>query len=253
MIPVFIGWDARETIAWHVLAHSLITNSSEPLALTPIGNDTLPRSVWWRGRGLHDSTDFSNARFLVPALQNFTGWAVFMDCDMVGKADLAKLWAQRDERYAVMCVKHNHVPRETTKFLGAAQSTYSRKNWSSLMLLNCAHPAALTIQEANTLPGLDLHGFQWCEDDEIGELKGLWNVLVTPELQHPEPIKEPEEADLLHFTLGGPWHGYDPQGAEIWASAFCDLLGRRNPALCASVTDRTFQGVFMSAGDYEAS
>ena len=94
MIPVFIGYDRRETVAYHVLAHSLLKHATVPLAITPIGNDTLPKGRWWRERGPHDSTDFSNARFMVPALMGYRGWAIFMDCDMVALGDIAELFEQ---------------------------------------------------------------------------------------------------------------------------------------------------------------
>jgi len=227
MIPVFIGYDRRETIAWSVLAHSLLRHSSLPLAITPVGNDVLPAGLWWRKRAAVDSTDFSNARFIVPALCDWRGWAIFLDCDMVCLGDLAELWRQRDPRYAVQVVKHDHRPRETSKFLGATQAAYPRKNWSSLMLLNCAHPAMLDLN-ANERPGLDLHGFGWCPDEAVGEIRGLWNVLATDRYEHPEPV-ERESIRLLHYTLGGPWHGYRPPGARHWWAALSDMLAGGNP------------------------
>lgn len=234
MIPIFVGYDSVETIAWHTLVNSLITRSSLPLAITPIGNKVLPKTMWYRPRGSHDSTEFSNARFMVPALMGYQGWALFMDCDMVCLGDIAELWSQRDDRYAVMCVKHDHKPGEKFKFLGQEQATYQRKNWSSLMLLNCAHPAcsSLTPLEVNTGRGFDLHRMIWAADDEIGELKGLWNVLVTKGHQHPEEVVR-KDIKLLHFTLGGPWHGYEPDGSLEWLQAYREMIVGQNP--CADV------------------
>lgn len=190
MIRLHLGYDPAETLAWHVLAHSIIRRTTEPLAITPVGNTTLPETLWWRERGPYDSTDFSNARFAVPALQNYEGWALFMDSDMVMFDDIAELWEQRDNQYAVMVVKHTHEPREKTKFLGATQTTYRRKNWSSLMLFNCGHPACrdLTPKYINSAPGLDLHGFAWAPDETIGTITGAWNVLSVDKdtVEHPE-------------------------------------------------------------------
>ena len=234
MIPVFIGYDTRERIAYHVLSESLIRHCSDTLAISPVGNAVTPRAYWWREKGEHDSTEFSNARFIVPALMNYQGWAVFMDSDMVALGDFDDLWAQRDERYAVQVVKHRHVPGEKRKFLGAEQSLYARKNWSSLMLFNCSHPACrrLTPEYVNNAHGLDLHRFEWVPESEVGEIHGLWNVLVAQGHQHPEPVVA-EDIKLLHFTLGGPWHGHQPDGSELWFTALRDLFGRGNP--CANV------------------
>ena len=251
MIPIFIGRDKREDIAWHVLANSLVRHSSETLSLTPLGNDTLKKDLWWRGRGEHDSTDFSNARFAVPALMNFKGWAIFLDCDMICLADIAELWAQRDDQYAVMVVKHNHSPTEETKFLGAPQSKYQRKNWSSLMLINCAHDACaeLTPDYINTANGLDLHRFFWCNNREVGAITGLWNVLVAHGHQHPEPVIL-SEIKLLHYTLGGGWHGYETDGFEYWREGFKDLLAGDNP--CADVRIHSSEpGRLSYAGCYQ--
>lgn len=238
-IPVFVGYDARESVAWHVAVHSIITRTSEPVAFIPICNGILPTDIWWRGRGPYDSTDFSNARFAVPALMGYQGWAIFMDCDMLCAADIAELWAQRDPQYAVMVVKHHHQPTEKTKFLGAVQTTYRRKNWSSLMLLNCAHPACreLTPQYINRASGLDLHGFAWCPDEAIGELTGQWNVLATgPQTwEHPH-LQSDRQPDLLHYTRGGPWHGHFDLGYRAWILELEALLAGANPRASAFST-----------------
>jgi len=231
---VYLGWDSREGIAYHVLSDSIIRRSSIPVRICPVGNRTLPGGLWWREKGRHDSTEFSNARFIIPALQNYQGWALWADSDMVALGDLDELWSQRDERYAVQVVKHRHVPGEKQKFLGAEQSLYARKNWSSLMLINCGHPACrrLTPEYVNNAAGLDLHRFEWVPESEVGEIHGLWNVLVAQGHQHPEPVVA-EDIKLLHFTLGGPWHGHQPDGSELWFTALRDLFGRGNP--CANV------------------
>jgi hypothetical protein len=233
LIPIFIGWDPRETVAYHVLAHSLIRHSSQSLAITPVGSDVLAPELWWRPRGNHDSTAFSNARFAVPALMNYRGWALFMDCDMLATHDIAALWAQRDPAKAVLVRKHEYHPEKATKFLGAKQSKYPRKNWSSLMLINCSHPAAqsLTPRYINSAEGLALHGFEWCGPDDIGAIKGPWNELA-PEDHTPQGIGL--DGHLIHYTLGGPWHGERPVGSQAWTWELLHLLAGGNPAGAAS-------------------
>ena len=125
-LRIFIGFDARETAAFHVLAHSIHARATRPVAVTPIVLDQL-EPEFQRPRDPLQSTDFSFSRFLTPYLSGFAGWSLFMDCDMLMRADIAELFALRDERYAVMCVKHNHVPRETTKFLGETQTKYAEE------------------------------------------------------------------------------------------------------------------------------
>lgn len=198
MINVFIGYDPREAVAFSVLAHSIEERASEPVSVTPLRLDQL-RKVLTRERHPLQSTDFSFSRFLVPYLSGYSGWSVFMDCDMLMLDDIANLWRLRDERYAVMVVKHQHVPKETVKFLGEPQSKYEKKNWSSVMLFNNAKCCALTADYVNRASGLELHQFKWLGDDGlIGALPDRWNHLVG----YNAPRKD---AALVHYTLGGPY------------------------------------------------
>ncbi len=202
-IPIFIGYDPRERAATNVLIDSLYQHSSQPLAITPIVTPQL-QGVFNRERDPRQSTAFSFTRFLVPWMTGYRGWAIFMDCDMLCRGDIAELWALRDDRYAVQCVQHEHKPSETVKFLGEPQTPYPKKNWSSLMLLNCSRCTALTPDYVNTASGLELHRFHWLAGDhEIGALPDRWNHLVDVQ---EAPVAEAEEGPtLLHWTLGGPW------------------------------------------------
>ena len=198
MIPVFIGYDSREAVAFSVLAHSIHVRASKPVAITPLMLSQL-NGLLLRARHPLQSTDFSFSRFLTPYLSDYVGWSVFMDCDMLMLEDIAKLWHLRDERYAVMVVKHCHDPREKTKFLGEPQTKYEKKNWSSVMLFNNSKCKVLTPDYVNTASGLELHQFKWLsDDDEIGELPDRWNHLVGYNAPRPD-------AALVHYTLGGPY------------------------------------------------
>lgn len=197
-VRVFIGFDERETVAYHVLAHSIQARASTPVSITPIRLSQLGEIYTRPVEKLH-STQFSLSRFLTPYLCDFAGWAIFMDCDMLMRRDIAELWALRDERYAVQVVKHHHVPRESVKFLGSVQTRYEKKNWSSVMLMNCARCTALTPEYVNRASGLELHQFKWLAGDElIGELPARWNHLVG--YDSPD-----HEAYNVHFTIGGPY------------------------------------------------
>jgi hypothetical protein len=197
-IRVFIGYDAREAAAFSVLSHSIHSRASQPVAITPLMLSQLG-GVYRRERNPLQSTDFSFSRFLVPYLCDYEGWAIFMDCDMLVRDDIARLWALRDERFAVQVVKHVHVPKEETKFLGAVQTRYEKKNWSSVMLFNCAHCTALTPEYVNTASGLELHQFKWLEGDgRIGAIPGEWNHLVGYDAPR-------QDARLVHYTTGGPY------------------------------------------------
>jgi hypothetical protein len=198
VIPVFIGFDAREDVAFSVLAHSIHRHASEPVAITPVMLSQL-NGILVRERHPLQSTDFSFSRFLTPYVSGYAGWSIFMDCDMLMLEDIANLWRLRDDRYAVMVVKHEHVPRETVKFLGEPQSRYEKKNWSSVMLFNNERCKALTPEYVNSATGLELHQFKWLRNDDlIGALPARWNHLVGYDSPR-------EDAALVHYTLGGPY------------------------------------------------
>ena len=193
MIRVFIGYDPNETVAYHVLAHSIMRHASVPVSITPLKLSQLPIT---RVRDPRQSTEFSFSRFLVPWLCEFKGTAIFMDCDMLVRADIAELVGERGKSVSV--VKHAYQPRPEDKFLGNKQTIYDKKNWSSVMVFDCAGCAALTPQYVNTASGLELHQFKWLGGDYlIGSLAPEWNHLVGEYAPN-------RDARLVHFTLGTP-------------------------------------------------
>src|SRR4051812_18969217 len=162
MLQIFIGYDSKEPVAYHTLAHSILRRSSIPVSIAPLVRGQLGH-VYSRGRGPTESTEFSLTRFLVPALSQYRGWSVFMDCDMLCRGDIAELTAHIDTHYdkAVLVCKHDYAPNPAPKFLNQPQTAYPRKNWSSLMLMNAERCRALTPEYVNSASGLDLHRFKW--------------------------------------------------------------------------------------------
>lgn len=225
-MKVFIGHDRREQAAYDTAVSSLRKKSNGFVDVVPLKLDCLAargllrRPMDTRGQ-MYDlpsnaacSTEFAISRFLVPILCQ-EGWALFVDCDVVFMGDVAELFALVDPTKAVMVVKHNQQGGGT-KMDGQEQTSYPRKNWSSVVLFNCDHPAnrRLSLQDVNERPGRELHAFYWLHDEEIGDLPLEWNWLVNV-----EPI--PDQPKIAHFTEGGPWLPYW-RGAnhdELWFEA----------------------------------
>ena len=198
MINIFIGYDNKERVAYNVLSHSIIQNSTKPVAITPISLNNL-KDDFVRERNSLSSTEFSFSRFMIPHLMNYQGWALFMDCDMLMFEDVAELWRMRDDSKAIQVCKHDYTPKEKIKFLGQTQTAYPKKNWSSFMLMNCKKCSTLTPDYVNRASGLELHQFKWLESEEmIGELPLEWNWLVN-EYEYKQDVKN------VHYTDGGPW------------------------------------------------
>jgi lipopolysaccharide biosynthesis glycosyltransferase len=225
---VWIGFDPREAAAFAVAKESMRKHMIQPIPIRGIMLDKLredglyTRRTERRDGRLWDeiseapmSTEFAISRFLTPHLAK-EGWALFTDCDVMARKSLVRLFDLADPKYAIMCVKHRHDPPEGEKMDGQIQTRYFRKNWSSVMLFNCAHPAnrLLTVEMINERPGRELHAFCWLEDREIGELPAEWNYLVGHTQTNAEPA-------LVHFTDGIPsMPGYEKVPyADEWRSS----------------------------------
>jgi lipopolysaccharide biosynthesis glycosyltransferase len=202
---IYIGWDSREDIAFQVCEHSIRrrTSSEYDGIVMPLKQQELrDRKLYWRDIDKLSSTEFTITRFLVPYLNDYKGWAVFGDCDMVWRVNPSELFKLRDESKAIMVVKHEYTVEEGTKMDGQMQLPYPRKNWSSLILWNCGHPKnrSLDLQTVNTATPRFLHRFEWLDDDDIGELPHAYNWLVGwYDVEHDGDPK------IIHYTEGGPW------------------------------------------------
>jgi lipopolysaccharide biosynthesis glycosyltransferase len=163
------------------------------------------------------SNDFVYSRFLTPYLNEFNGWAIFADGDMICQADIKELWDLRDESKALLVVKHEYQTKAHRKYLGNINENYPRKNWSSVILFNCSHPKhkILTPEFIAKQTGKYLHRFSWLNDNEIGELPKEWNWLA---IEYPEERR----AKLIHYTLGTPcFKEYkDTEMADLWYSVY---------------------------------
>ena len=215
-LHIYVGFDQVESTAYHTLCHSILSRSSVPVAFHPLKQSML-KGIFNRKRDPKQSNEFSFTRFLVPHLQDHKGWALFMDLDMLVRTDIAELFALRDESKAVQVVKHDYVPSSNTKYLGAKQYKYPRKNWSSFVLWNCGHKAnkVLTPNAVNTMPALELHRFAWLDDANIGELPVGWNWLVS---EYSLNGIDKKSIKNIHWTKGGAWFdGYkDVDFADEW-------------------------------------
>lgn len=203
-LKIFVGWDSREDIAYQVCRASLLKHTSLELDIVPIKQKHMrEKNLYWREHDPLSSTEFTFTRFLVPYLAGYKGWALFMDCDFMWRGDVSTVLDYCDNEKSVLVVKHNYNPPEKTKMDGAVQTQYPRKNWSSLMLINCGHEEVkknLTLETVNTATGLYLHRLQWTNNKFIGELPTAYNYLEGWHTKDdcPNPL-------AVHFTRGGPW------------------------------------------------
>ena len=202
-LNLYIGYDTKEKIASDVCEYSVKKNSSINLTVDLLIKKNLEeKKLLYRKDDKLSSTEFTFSRFLVPFLNEYKGWAIFCDCDFLWTGDIKRLLDKKDEKYAVMCVQHDYNPKSEIKMDGRQQLMYPRKNWSSMVLWNCSHPAnkKIDINMVNNETGKFLHRFGWLEDKLIGNLDYKWNWLVG---WYEETSNNKPEA--IHFTEGGPW------------------------------------------------
>jgi lipopolysaccharide biosynthesis glycosyltransferase len=195
-IPIFIGYDPREAIAFHTCVNSIIRYASQPVSVIPLALNNFKDYTETHTDG---SNQFIYSRFLVPHLMGYSGHAIFIDGDMIMRGDIADLCAMRSLDKDVQVVKHDYKTKMTTKYLGSKNEDYPRKNWSSVMIFNCNNypTKKLTPEYIQKSTGAHLHRFMWTSDDRVGALPAEWNWL-------PDEYGANPDAKLLHYTLGTP-------------------------------------------------
>tara|TARA_B110000116_G_scaffold258419_1_gene259543 strand:+ start:626 stop:1330 length:705 start_codon:yes stop_codon:yes gene_type:complete len=212
----YIGYDAKEDIAYRVCKQSLINKSTISISVKSLKlYELISKNFYTRSIDPLASTEFTYSRFLIPTLMNYNGWAVFCDCDFLFFEDISLLFNSLDDNKALYCVQHDYTPKEKHKMDGQKQSIYPRKNWSSFMVFNCSHPSnkKLTKEIVNAESGSFLHQLRWLDDSEIGSLDERWNWLEGWTSNH-NKLKP----FAVHFTRGGPWfeEWQDVEFAKEW-------------------------------------
>ena len=219
-VNVYIGYDGREdennkfpdivNPPYSVARYSILKNykgDENDLTIQPIKlQDQIDAGLYWREEDPLASTEFTYSRFLTPHLNDYKGIAIFCDSDFLWQCDISEVLEYYDEKYAVMCVQHDYIPKSDTKMDGVVQTTYPKKNWSSLMVFNCEHEDTknLTVKNVNEKSSKYLHRMEWT--DEVGSIPITYNYLEGDY----EYIENPK---VIHFTNGGPWH-------ETWKGAY---------------------------------
>lgn len=257
-LSIYIGFDSREPAASEVASHSIRKRTKSPVEVKFLKHKELRKSGHFHRPWLTDSegnnidlidnkvfsTEFSHTRFLVPALMKYQGWALFADADMLFLCDIKELFALCDNKYAVMVVKHDHkVRHDSEKMDGQKQQGYYRKNWSSFVLWNCAHPSnnRITKGYVNLSKGADLHAFSWLTDDLIGALPMTYNYIsgISPKM----PASSGSRPNVIHYTEGGPWHEKyrNAPYSQLWLDEYEDWQRSREDYFVTDVPTTAFE------------
>lgn len=227
---IFIGFDTSQSIAYHVLCDSIWRHIPpglhDDVVIYPlILSDFQAMCGWERPHDPLQSTEFTYLRFTVPWHCDYDGVALFIDSDMLALGDVTKLFRGHGENmgdYALKVVQHDHRPTNQRKMGDKVQTAYPRKNWSSVMLMDCSKLTLWSLEAAERWSGKQLHRFEGIADAQIGSLPGYWNDLDRYDT----------DTMLLHYTDGGPWlPGYENHAfGDVWFEAKQELLGDKKGA-----------------------
>ena len=225
-MKIFIGWDSEQAEIADVLAYSLQKYASTPLDIHFLKIDELEFD---RPLDPLQSTEFTYTRFLPPHLCGYEGKALFMDCDMLCLGDINQLDQLDMSSYALRVVKHDHNPTSDVKMDGRRQTSYPRKNWSSLMLMNCSKLKLWSKEVVETESGAFLHRFQGIPDEQIGEIPDIWNTLDWMD----------DRTQLIHYTAGGPWfeEQRDHPYGKIWFQHLEEYRNSKREKTLVGATD----------------
>lgn len=180
-----MGLDPRQPIAANVAAFSIERRASKPVSVTKLILEQLPI----KRRGL---TAFTFTRYLAPYLCGYEGRALFVDADILCRADVYELLEIADQEAAVSVVV-NKDPK----------LAYERP---SVMLFDCAKCKSLTPEYIETGNPQTL---EWA--GSVGELPADFNHLVGYDAPNPN-------AKIVHFTQGIPCfpETRDSEFADEW-------------------------------------
>lgn len=213
MYSVFFGHDDRTPVGSSAFVQSIIRHARYPVAICPITRAMWPDMV-------EGTNSFTARRFLVPFAMRFNGWAAFVDgSDMICRADISDIFQHRNYNAAVQVVKHDYKTRHHRKYVGTEMEAdnvdYIRKQWASVMLINCTHFIwrRFTPEYIKDTPLIDLLQLRCIPDDRIGSLPTEWNWLADEHGQN-------DDAKIVHYTAGIPaMHHYrDSPMADDWFS-----------------------------------
>jgi hypothetical protein len=243
-LTICIGYDSREPLTLDVLAHSIVRRASRPVTILPIALNHL-KGIYTRTDPA-GTTEFSLTRFLTPYLCDYRGFGLFMDSDMVCLTDIYRVFegVLPLRGKAVYCCQHDYVPKADTLKATGIQTSYPRKNWSSLMLFDNTACLSLSPAYINAASPSDLHRLVWaresiwdndrgCYADEeresVGSLPLEWNWLVGEYDDNPN-------AKVLHYTLGSPcFPGYeDGPMAEVWWEEYRSMMAPMKTYQCGT-------------------
>jgi len=211
-IRIFCGADRSQHLPFLVLADSIRRHSARAVEIRAIDNGDAPLVADPR---CAPYTEFSFARFAIPALCGHRGYAVYMDSDMLVFHDIGELWDTPLDGAAIAI--------ESGSRSAPASIAHARNRHAAVMLMDCAK-LPWDVAEIVARLGRDFDYNALMSVDPLlgeGDMRELlplgWNDLDR---------YDPARTRNLHFTeiRTQPWVSpRHPHGA-LWVAALRRML-----------------------------
>lgn len=206
-VRIYIGATESEMLPAKVLEYSIRKHASMTIEAYPLHQSgikiPLPKDPQRRPR-----TPFSFQRFLIPALTQYRGRAIYVDSDMQVFKDIRALWTLPLKGADLLTVKEPHASGRRPQF--------------SVMVLNC-ETLAWDIDEI--VRGLDEGRFTYeslvyemCLTKNIrAEIEPQWNALERYSAR---------DTALLHFTdmTSQPWISQENPLEYLWTADLIEAI-----------------------------
>lgn len=231
-VRVFVGTAANgeDAESQAVLEYTLKKHSSLPVEIEWMKMSRDPSSFWYTEPGARGAwqtqtwaTPFSGFRWGIPAFCNYEGQAIYMDSDMIIRADIAELWNQPFEEGKVVMAKG-----------GGEGWRYCVAKWDC----KAAEKWLLPIDRLRAVPEAHqrmMHFFA-SNPNIVQPFQGNWNCIDGEQylsLDHPD-IKIIHYSDMgtqMHLKHAiprlkeaGMTHWFDGQVRPHWRSDLTELF-----------------------------
>jgi hypothetical protein len=183
-IRVFIGTSCGEDAeAQAVCEYTLRRHASRPLDITWLMLSHEP-GAFGHGWNTHRwGTPFSGLRYGVPALCDYRGKAIYLDTDIIVRADIAELWDQEIPSGAMALVKGEGLSLR-----------------SCVMLIDCEAARrplpSLAVMKRTSRQNVKLTDMLRARPGLTAPFEGMWNCV---DLKDSEGIDDPR-VKLIHYS-----------------------------------------------------
>lgn len=158
----------------------------------------------FRGFRLMDGNAMTYTRLLLPALLKDDEWVLYSDADVMWKKDVAKLWAERDDKYSAVVVADGEKSATLEEFkvgeyFCAGIMLTNLRVWRDE---NVSADCCAWLKDHPDAAFWDQSALNRVLKGKVKYVDGGWNTFLEPS---PHGYVEPEHCHVLHYAAMDPW------------------------------------------------